>query len=209
MDMVPRIHGCHVAFRKRGPGPGLFKGEFVSPGSPRPAPLGAAPAGEPLAEAKPKKLLGFDAIGPSSAAPGRGGDPPAIPTPNLKCRRRRRRGRGHECDALAPLPPVLNPRAAGLTGLSNAGEDRRRFELRWRNGKSFLKENVVQTPMRRRAERIPAQTGIPARTRHTTRAYHRAARRERVGRAFPPTRVAHILDRIPGLVWARRAPAKF
>jgi hypothetical protein len=60
-------------------------------------------AGGPLAEAKPKKLLVFDAIGPASAAPGRGGDPPAIPAPNLKCRRRRRAAGTH-------------PRAAGLTG---------------------------------------------------------------------------------------------
>jgi hypothetical protein len=60
--MVPRIHGCHVAIRKRGPGRGLFKGEFVSP-LPRtrtPARTPQAPgAGGPLAEAKPKKAPRF------------------------------------------------------------------------------------------------------------------------------------------------------
>ncbi len=116
--MVPRVHGCHVAFKKRGPGPGLFEGELVSPlprtrtpPDPRKPPAPGPAPGGPLAEAKPKMLLGFDAIGPSSAAPGRGGDPPAIPALNLKCRRRRRRGM---CDALAPQCRRYSPPAASL-----------------------------------------------------------------------------------------------
>jgi hypothetical protein len=120
-----------LAFIKRGPGPGLFEGGLVSPASPRPAPLRLRPAGRWQRQSR-KKLLGFDATGPSSAAPGRGGDRPAIPASNLKCRRRRRRG--HECDSQCrrySLP------AACLTGRQNGGivtnrwRRKSRFELRW------------------------------------------------------------------------------